>query len=256
MNVQTAAAARPRRPYRPREVSRASPYTFLFTLDLSNAHRRLTSANMGASTPARCAQCGASATKVCAGCLYGVNTHGAVLPPVHYCTQKCQKEHWRAGYEGACKLAKQRKQLYAAGKLIQAQYYELRRASFDVPIFKVKQSNNGQLFVFAAYSEPEDDVSIPFLEQLFTSENEKKAILVWCACNDAPTWMHLLIHQPLKVCCYRMRPVTSSITMATGLMCCPQGLTKDPQDVIVRASADSRRVVYRGPHGQMPDACI
>lgn len=71
-----------------------------------------------ATTSGLCANCGAPASSVCAGCRYGLDVNGDLVASTLYCDQPCQKEH-RNIHKGSCKANSVRMQLYRAGVFLQ-----------------------------------------------------------------------------------------------------------------------------------------
>lgn len=90
-----------------------------------------------------------------------------------------------SAHQAACKAANQRKILYRAGELVQAHWYDFRRAAFDVKIKDVLPPTAGKLHVYEEAKLGNTNL-FKFPDDKFTTENDTNAILVWSACIDGP----------------------------------------------------------------------
>lgn len=157
---------------------------------------------MASTSTGICSQCSEATTKRCARCFGGLKVDGTIQPTTYYCGQKCQREHLHK-HRPVCTAASHRRQLYRAGELVQALYYEYRRAVFDVPIEAARQGTDGKLRIYEAESET-TDILFDFPDHLFSTEDDKKAMLAWRACDDGLVRLRAIIAQ-----CFEGRSVHS-----------------------------------------------
>jgi len=146
---------------------------------------------MAEMPPSDSTWCRRPASKHCSGCAEGLDVHDELLDPPRYCSTSCQTSHWKAGHKQSCKQANGRKHLYQAGELAQELYYRFRAAAYDVKIGGVeKQDHDQTLHVYELSPGTNHASTLAWQPELFASERDRKAMLVWKTGYEWPWLMH------------------------------------------------------------------
>lgn len=124
-----------------------------------------------------CKTCGQTATLRC----NHVEVDG-IASATHYCSKACQAADW-ATHKAECKSSKYRKQLYAAGRLLQQVFYVFREESFEQSYKKVEKDADGRIHVYHYYLDPEKFL-FRFPNHIDLSLQDKQALLSHVACEE------------------------------------------------------------------------
>lgn len=176
-----------------------------------------------------CGQCNGPANRQCTTCFEGVDVYGDELRPTLYCSEACEKVHGQqGGHEAACRQAQDRKQLYRAGRFVQAHFDEFSRLSYQVLIDRFESGAAGtRLQVFAGLK---PTLLVDFPDHYFAHDKNRKAMLVWNQCNDSMLRMRDFVGRSLEGKCgrwllarqiksHRCRPSTTPLQMISLMLC-------------------------------------
>lgn len=123
---------------------------------------------------------------ICMKCSEGVDKHGIASPT--YCCEKSCRERGKKEHERLCKHMNVRKQIYRAGELLQAIFYQFREAAFDMRIKRVVKSQLGSLLV-SEERYTDDRILFRFPHEMIPDAKDKAKLLTMQACTDGCAFM-------------------------------------------------------------------
>jgi hypothetical protein len=141
-----------------------------------------------------CVICARPTKYTCQPCLSSVDSQGNPSP-THYCTRKCQNEHYGNSHKHQCQSSMDRRQLFRIGALVQETFYELTRVMWYDGIAEVgkidsmegDQMDDGAEVLLKRYKK-HDGVDFPLFPKRMFLDLEKsveQAVLTTAAGNGA-----------------------------------------------------------------------
>jgi hypothetical protein len=143
-----------------------------------------------------CARCGLDATDsilLCPHCIEGREIDGT--PTItRYCRTHCLENDHNHATE--CEARNIRKRLYRAGEILQSVFFIWREIAFHRNIYRVQRFGDEICLWQRPGGRVAEGESIgPFFDfphHICHDDEEKKALLSWMACNNAPQMMFAL----------------------------------------------------------------
>ena len=142
-----------------------------------------------------CAACGKPASRLCSGCIEGVDVDGNLSQTV-YCNVDCQKTHFPE-HKTFCRHSNARKQLYRGGQLLQKAFLTFAEIGNSSMVSDVWHQD-GKINVMFPLSVKEPGPLFRFQTDLFPDEKHKQAMLAFQGCRQALGYMHELMKKVLK----------------------------------------------------------
>lgn len=206
-------------------------YSLAVDLQTSRSHN-------GIPSIMSCNKCGQAASLLCAH----VEIDGSASS-THYCSKACQIADWTS-HKDECNKSKHRKQLYAAGRLLQQMFYVFREESFEQSYEKLGKDANDRIHIFDCVPDPEKFLfRFPDYD---IEPHDKHAILSHVACDEI-VQMSGLLEKMIKGLIPPPGSFLKSLTEESGIH-----TSLYEQEVRVKASR--RRIVAYSSEGSVKHA--
>ena len=145
----------------------------------------------------RCAHCGQEASvdcKACQGAPESADLKGIIT--VWCCGTDCQRNDW-ANHKPICKQARARREICRIARLLQDLFYIFKRVTNMWSLGRIDKT--GGLWILRPPSEyPWTSMLIPFPPPCVTTLEEENAMLSYCSCRSALSYLHNSIALLLK----------------------------------------------------------
>ncbi|KAH7303412.1 hypothetical protein B0I35DRAFT_364977 [Stachybotrys elegans] len=145
----------------------------------------------------RCASCGTTATRWCAGCTGMLEYQPGDSISARYCGPECQKAHWPV-HKRHCRAMGERRKLFRAASVLKVALLVYREVWYDIDLTKIEVSN-GALHLFqkqkSINAPPKQG---PFPDRLTDNIQHKEAALALNQCTTAMALLGRLTRKLLR----------------------------------------------------------